>query len=602
MAIKQSTTPVAHAGENPVSTAALAWRMTAWVAGVFSVLVAVSMLLGRVQAGWSVPLESPQLKQLKEELQANPTDEHKKQSIRDLDLLLRQAHFRHLARARTGAWFLAGGGVIFVLAMYQVASVEKQRPRPKPRSGAPQDRVLRAADHARWSVAASGAGVGVLLFVLSLSPSASLPNQGLESRQESTVAGAAAAANDVVSFAELEKNWPRFRGADGSGVSFFTNAPASWDTKTGSGIAWKVPVPSGGFGSPIVWNDRVFLSGGDSSQHEVVCFNGQTGEILWRQAVTNVPGSPAKPAEVPETSGVAASTIATDGRRVFAMFANGDLAAFTLDGKPAWSKSFGTLKNPYGHASSLGIWQGRLIVQLDQGESEEGKSRLYALDGRTGQVVWQQPRKVGSSWASPLVFETGGKAQIVALAIPWAIGYAAADGTELWRVECLNGEVLPSPVFAAGVLLVASPAEKLLAIRTDGQGDVTKTHVAWSTEENVPDIASPVSNGDLVFSLTSPGLLTAFDAKDGKKQWEHDFEMDFHASPGISGHRVYLFSQKGTGIVVEAARQFHEIFRADMDDSFHASPAFVQNAIVLRGVTNLWKLEARSSEVRAAAR
>ena len=139
MAITQPTTPVARAGEDRKSSAALTWRMTAWVAGVFSVLVGASMLVGRFQAGWGAPLESAQLKQLKEELGANPTDEHKKQSIRDLDLRLRQKHFSHLARFRTGARLLAGGSVVFLLAMYQVASVEKLRPRPKPRSGTAQD-------------------------------------------------------------------------------------------------------------------------------------------------------------------------------------------------------------------------------------------------------------------------------------------------------------------------------------------------------------------------------------------------------------------------------------------------------------------------------
>jgi outer membrane protein assembly factor BamB len=169
---------------------------------------------------------------------------------------------------------------------------------------------------------------------------------------------------------------------------------------------------------------------------------------------------------------------------------------------------------------------------------------------------------------------------------------------ELWRVECLNGEVLPSPVFAAGMLFVASPSEKLLAIRTDGEGDVTKTHVVWSAEDNIPDITSPVCNGELVFTLSSAGILTAFDAKDGKKQWEHDFEMEFHASPGLAANRLYLFSQRGTAIVIEAARQFRELFRTEMDDSFHASPAFIQGGIILRGMTNLWEIRSAKFEVR----
>jgi len=566
--------------------------MTAWVAAGFCLLVSLGMLWVRLQSGWGLPLASPQLTQLKEELRSNPTDEHKKESIRALDLQLRRQHFRQVARFRSGAWLLAGGGLVFLVAMYQVARLEPHRPRPKPRSGSPQERVARASARARWSVAAAGAGVGALFFLLSLSPSTPLPDQKSGNEPGVTASGAPAPATDAPSLEEFRKNWPRFRGTDGGGVSSFADAPARWDEKTGAGIGWKVAVPAGGFSSPIAWGDRVFLSGGDARQHEVLCFSERTGEILWRQAVTNVPGGSTRPAEVPESSGVAAATMATDGHRVYAIFANGDLAAFTLEGKLAWAKSFGVLKNPYGHASSLAIWPGKLIVQLDQGDAEEGKSRLYALEVRTGQILWQQPRKVPSSWASPIVFEAAGKTQVLTLAAPWAISYDAADGVELWRVDCLNGEVLPSPVFAAGFVFVASPAEKLLAIRPDGQGDVTKTHAAWTNEDSVPDISSPVSNGELVFTLTSPGLLTAFDAKDGKKQWEHDFEMEFQASPGLAGNRLYLFSQKGTAIIAEAARQFHEVFRTDMNDSFHASPAFVSDGIIVRGTTNLWKLQA----------
>ena len=238
-------------------------------------------------------------------------------------------------------------------------------------------------------------------------------------------------------------------------------------------------------------------------------------------------------------------------------------------------------------------------MQLDQGDTEDNKSKLYALDGRTGQVVWQRPRKVGASWATPIVIEAAGKAQVITLAVPCVIAYAATDGAELWRVECLNGEITPSPVFAGGLLFVASPSEKLMAIRPDGQGDVTKTHVAWTNEDNVPDVTSPLSNGELVFTITTSGMLTCLDAKDGKKQWDHDYEMEFHASPSLAGNRLYLFSQKGTAVVVEAARQFKELFRTEMGDGFHASPAFAPDKIFLRGVTNVWCLgSGAKAEVR----
>src|SRR5262249_48840755 len=159
-------------------------------------------------------------------------------------------------------------------------------------------------------------------------------------------------------------------------------------------------------------------------------------------------------------------------------------------------------------------------------------------DGRTGQITWQTPRKAGSSWATPLTFEAAGQPQVVALAIPWAFSYNLSNGSELWRVECLNGEITPSPIFSGGLVLVPSPSEKLLAIRPDGHGEVTKTHVVWSTEENVPDVTSPVSNGELIFTLTTPGLLTCFDQKDGKKLWEHDYEMECHSSPSIAENHL----------------------------------------------------------------
>jgi len=229
-----------------------------------------------------------------------------------------------------------------------------------------------------------------------------------------------------------------------------------------------------------------------------------------------------------------------------------------------------------------------LVVQLDQGEAEERKSRLYLIDGQTGQVIWQKARNVGSSWSTPIVFEAAGKTQIVTLAIPAAVAYSAADGTELWRADLLNGEITPSPAFAGGRLVVASPSDKLVSIKPDGLGDISKTHVAWTNEDNVPDVTSPVSNDELVFTITTSGMLTCVDAKDGKKLWEHDFEFECHASPTIAAKRVYIFGEKGLAVVVEAGRQFKELFRTTIPDTFSASPAFGYDKIVLRGSTNLW--------------
>lgn len=137
-------------------------------------------------------------------------------------------------------------------------------------------------------------------------------------------------------------------------------------------------------------------------------------------------------------------------------------------------------------------------------------------------------------------------------------------------------------------MVVASPSDKLVSIKPDGSGDITKTHAAWTNEDNVPDITSPVSNGDLVFTISSSGMMTCLDAKSGKKLWEHDFEVECHASPVICGNLVYIIGQKGAAAVVEASREFKQVSRTQIPDAFSSSPAFAHGKIIFKGSTNLW--------------
>ncbi|MDR3405685.1 MAG: PQQ-binding-like beta-propeller repeat protein [Chthoniobacter sp.] len=394
-------------------------------------------------------------------------------------------------------------------------------------------------------------------------------------------------AADLPSSEEYHANWPRFRGPDGGGVAAQGDTPATCDIKAGTNIAWIVSVPVPGFGSPVIWGDRVFLSGGDETKREVLCFDVASGKILWESAVPKTKGSPDESPAVPEQCGMAAATVATDGHRVYAMFGNGDLAAFNFDGTLAWSKFLDASKNPYGHAASLLTWQDRVIVQLDQGDPDDKLSKIYAFDGATGAPVWQQPRPVGASWATPIVLDAAGQAQLITLAVPLVIAYAPKDGAELWRAECLDGLVTPSPIFAGGTLFVINPSNKLQAIRPDGHGDVTKTHLGWGVEDGIPDVTSPVSNGELIFLLDSSGVLTCYDAKDGKKQWQHDFGDECNASPSLAGHQVYVFTKKGTMAVVDAAREFKELGHSSLGEEVFASPAFAQNRIFVRGVKHL---------------
>jgi len=590
-----SATPSAAKADARLIRAGVA---TVLIAAIFCLVVALAMIIGEVRSAAADPLKSPQITALKENLAAAPRDEPLKEQIRALDLQVRRQFFRRLSFNRSGTWLLLGGAVVLLLAARATAGLQRKLPLPQPKAEAEQQ-LARNSKLARWSVCVSGAAVAATFLVLALAVGTALPRRPSDLDELLKAQGPDdAGAADGPSLAEIRDNWPRFRGPDGNGVSTQTNVPLTWDVKSGAGVLWKSPVPLPGFSSPVVWSNRVFVSGSDVTNCAVYCFDANTGQLVWQRLVRDVPGTPAKLPEVPESTGFTAATMATDGRRAYAFFAHGDLVAFKFDGTVAWAKNIGVPRNPYGHASSLALWQGKLIVQLDQGEAEQGISRLFAFEAATGKVLWQQARKVAASWSTPLIIEAAGKTQIIALSVPWVMAYAANDGTELWRVEGMSGEVTPSPVFAGGLVFVASPSDKLMAIRPDGQGDVTKSHVAWTSEENVPDISSPVSNGELVFTANTGGLLTCFDAKDGKKQFEQDLNLECQSSPSIAGHRLYVFSAKGPVVVAEVARQFMELARPDMGEKVFASPAFVKERIYVRGATNLFCLGAK--EVKLA--
>jgi outer membrane protein assembly factor BamB len=356
---------------------------------------------------------------------------------------------------------------------------------------------------------------------------------------------------------------------------------------TGENIAWKTSVPLGGFNSPVVWIDRVF-PGSNGRARELFCFDSGNGSLLWRLAVTLISDDAAAAMEIPEDTGLTPSTAATDGQRVFAIFATGELIAADFSGRMIWSKNLGKPENPFGHATSLLTWRDRLIVQLDQGEADAGKSRLYAFDAATGNVVWQQRRNVPSSWATPVLIDAGGREQIITLGEPWLISYSPAEGRELWRFEGMGSDLAPSPVFTGELVIAPSPNHALHAIRPDGQGDVTKTHLAWSATKGIPDITSPVSNGGLVFSLETSGVLTCFDARTGAMVWDHALKGDFHASPTIAGEHLYLISTEGDVFVVRG-------------EPVSASPAIVNDRIFIRGATNLFCVAATASERKAGA-
>jgi outer membrane protein assembly factor BamB len=289
-------------------------------------------------------------------------------------------------------------------------------------------------------------------------------------------------------------------------------------------------------------------------------------------------------------TGFAAPTPATDGRRVYAGFANGDLAAFDFTGKLAWSKSLGIPKNDYGHGTSLAMFGKLLLVQYDQGIPKERLSKLIALDGATGKPVWETPRPdMPSSWSTPIVIDFKGRQQIITAGDPWAIGYDPDGGKELWRAKCLRQDVAPSPVFADGIVYFGHNAPYTSAIRPDGQGDVTETHVLWKAEDNLPDTCSPLATPQWVFLLTSSGTLTCYDAKSGKKLKDKDFDSSFQASPSLANKNLYLFGAEGKVFLLGAdpASWGKTVAETDMKEPCAASPAFQNGRIFVRTKSQL---------------
>jgi outer membrane protein assembly factor BamB len=195
---------------------------------------------------------------------------------------------------------------------------------------------------------------------------------------------------------------------------------------------------------------------------------------------------------------------------------------------------------------------------------------------------------VPNSWASPILIETPSGTQLIACGNPWVIAYDPASGREIWQANCLGGDVAPSPVYGSGVVYAVNAGAALAAIRVDGTGDVTATHVLWTAQDDLPDICSPLYAEGLVFLLTTPGLLTCYDGANGQKLWERDLGMSFKASPSLVGRDIYLLSEEGTRLVVEAGRTFAEKRRTTLGEPCRASPAFLDGRILIRAQPHLW--------------
>jgi outer membrane protein assembly factor BamB len=599
-----------------------------WVAGIVSLIIAGLLTGNWIEMKFVFPLREKKLLEMRQAWAKNPTNEQLAADARTLDERLRAMRITRQSFARYGAWGLLAFAAIAIVALKVASRYRTALPMPHldPDAAA---RQIQAARNNRYAVAAGLVILGLAWLVLYLIPSPQYPDSatagmaptdpttsqvpsGTNTQKPSPPQPTAHPSPDKPAIApptldELKANWPSFRGFDGSGVSPFADIPAEWDGESGKNIAWKTSLEGllHGNNSPVIWGDRLYFSGATQKAFQIYCFSVADGKLLWKTDVPSLDKAP-EPLELGEETGYASSTMAVDNARAYAIFSTGDIAAVDPSGKLLWNKYLGRPESTYGYVASLAVFQGRLIVQYDQGAVEDKLSKLIALDGATGNVVWQTPRPVANSWSSPVVVPFGNAWQLIATADPLVAAYNPADGKELWRAQCISGDVTPSPIVAAGKVLAIEPYNAMVAVKADGTGDVSKTHVTPIGDLSIPDVTSPVSDGRFVWLLTTEGVLTCYDIRDAapapiddahKKnprfRWEHEFQKEsFHASPVLIGQTLYLLSAKGRTYRVAAAETFQQIGVSSVPDKFSASPAFLSGRIFIRGSAFLWCIQA----------
>ena len=566
--------------------------VVALAAATFVIVVAASLISAHRGYRPENPLDDRQWIALKQQLVERPGDPTLKTRLRAVDLELRRRYFRHQVFLNTGAWLLAAGGVVFLVAAKSALVFRRRLPMP---SAAAVDMSPRSPQ-AAWARCA----VAAVAILLAATVAAMLPaalSSRIADRQVGSRSGSAHASTTAVeqtgpdwpSTAEINANWPGFRGPRGTGL---VAAPGPGGTLA---VRWSVPVPVRGHGSPVVWDERIFLSGADETSRRACCFDAVSGRLLWTTTVPPIPRADDRPPTIIPDTGYAAATMCVDGRRACAFYANGDVAAFDFEGRVLWARNLGRPDNPYGHASSPVMWHDRVLIQFDQAHMDDGKSILYALDSATGRTVWQRKRPVSASWSSPVVDHAAG--HVLTCADPWVIAYEIAGGSELWRAECLAGDVAPSPIVAAGLVIAVSPMDRVIALRPGGAAEIAEADFAWTSEVNAPEITSPVGDDRLLLILDGEGMLTCHDVASGAVRWEHDLDARFDCSPTLMGDTLLLISKEGVVRTAAVADGYHPLGDLALEEPVSTCPAVLADRVYVRGAGRLFALgPARAAE------
>ena len=382
------------------------------------------------------------------------------------------------------------------------------------------------------------------------------------------------------------ENWPCWRGPRLDGTSLETKVPLHWNAT--SNVVWKTELPGSGHASPIVYGERVFSVSADAENQDrlLLCLDRKSGELLWKRTVL------AAPFEKKHTlNSFASSTPATEGERVYVAFLDRDrmfVAAYNFKGEQLWATRPGPFSSMHGFCSSPLLYRDKVILNGDH----DGDSYLVALSRADGRVLWKTARDNHTrSYCAPIIREMAGRQQMVLSGDQCVASYDPNDGSRHWVIDGPTEQFVASPVYSQLTRLVyitgGFPGHHILAIRPDGTGNVTQSHIVWRTTRGAAYVPSPIIAGEYFLVVSDSGVAYCFEAANGNVAWTERLGEQ-HASLVSAEGRVYFLNDQGVMNVLKPGSQFVRVAQNEIGERCFASPAISQGQIFLRGERHLF--------------
>jgi outer membrane protein assembly factor BamB len=384
---------------------------------------------------------------------------------------------------------------------------------------------------------------------------------------------------------EGARYWSRWRGPSGQGLVSGTGYPDEWSGT--QNVVWKTRLTGEGNSSPIVWKDRLFLTSASGRTMTLQAFKTTDGSPVWEATAPD-----GQLERVHQKNGHASATPVTDGERIYVSFGSRGLMAFTMDGKLAWHRNLGAIDNYWGTAGSPILYKDRIILYQDQ----RSDSFIAAFNARTGEPVWRTRRTATVGWGTPVAIRAGARDEIVVNGQNAVISYDPADGRELWRVSGTTVETIPTIVVAHGLIFSTSGrAGPTLAIKPGGSGDVTQTHIAWSSPRGSPFVPSPIVFGNQLYMVNDmTSVATSVEAATGQSVWQSRLgaaaREGFSASPVAVDGKIFFTNDEGETFVLRAGSTFDLARVNQIGERTLASPALVDGRWYIRTVDHLYAI------------